>query len=320
VLTPYLGALHLFFDESGDFAFPDDRFDAYVQAVLICPDSLIKTIERYVAEKKAEWGLDELHAVELNDDQLWEICRFIRSTRLALLAQVTDTNAMTQKIIESHRLDQAARIQKNYDDWREAGGRAPAIEEWYEAHIKRTAYPSRPTNSEWVQSDLLIELIHRALNKTIAFYSDDRWRPDFEDFRFILDGKLPGKLAAGEKQLQKILVPALGSGRFDLIGVIEWRQPPVHPFEAKYGTGDGTIDVNLLFEHGLQFEDSSAGLQLVDVVAYVIRRRILDPANDTIRWAWQTLRPLLIDLRGNPIALMRYRAGEDADTSLYASL
>src|SRR5262249_32958149 len=159
----------------------------------------------------------------------------------------------------------------NYEDWRKAGGDAPAIEQWYEAHIKRTAYPSKPTNSEWVQSDLLIEFIHRALNKAIAFYSDDRWRPDFEDFRFILDGKLPEKLAPGEKQLAKILVPALGSnrGRFDLIGVIEWSRPPVHPFEAKYGTGDGKIDLNLLFEHGLEFEDSSAhaGLQLVDVVA-----------------------------------------------------
>jgi hypothetical protein len=244
---------------------------------------------------------------------------------LGLLAQATDTNAMTQKIIETHRLDQAARIQKNYDDWRAAGGNAPAVEEWYESHIKRTAYPSKPTNSEWVQSDLLVELIHRALNKTIAFYHDDRWRPDFEDFHFVFDSKLPGKLAAGEKQLQKILVPALGSnrGRFDLIGINEWRQPPVHPFEAKYGTADGTVDISRLFEHGLEFEDSTAraGLQLVDVVAYAIRRRVLEPTNEVIHWAWQTLRPLLIDLKGNPISFVRYRAGgEEADTSRYDAL
>jgi hypothetical protein len=31
--------MHVYFDESGDFAFASDRFDAYVQAALICPDA-----------------------------------------------------------------------------------------------------------------------------------------------------------------------------------------------------------------------------------------------------------------------------------------
>ena len=242
----------LYFDESGDFAYPDDRFDAYTQAVLICADSKLANIEEYLEGRKAAWGVEELHATELDDARVFDVCRFIRAERLPLLAQATDTNGLSQRIIERHRLDQAARIQRNYDAWREAGGDAEAIAAWYEASIKRAAYPSRPNNGEWVQSDLLIELIHQALNKAVVAHLDDRWRDDFRDFRFIFDGKLTGKLAADEKQLQRILLPALGSNpeRFSVLGANEWRDPPIHPWAEKYSTESGDVDLGMLFEHG----------------------------------------------------------------------
>src|SRR5207249_4158231 len=46
------------------------------------------------------------------------------------------------------------------------------------------------------------------------------------------------------------------------------------------------------FEHGLHFEPSyeHAGLQLVDVLAYVTRRAILEPDNDVIHRAYVHLR------------------------------
>lgn len=317
-----------YFDESGDFAFPDDRFDVYTQAVVICADSKLPAVEEYVEGRKDAWSVDELHGVNLDDDRLQEICRFIRDEQLPLLAQATDTNALSRKAIERHRLDQAVRFRENYDTWRLAGGASAEVDAWYEARVKRAAYPTRPSNGEWVQSDLLIELIHQALNKAIATHLDDRWRDDFRDFRFIFDGKLPSKLAAGEKQLQSILLPALGSnrGRYDLIGVIEWRNPPVHPWEEKYSTVDGKIDLRVLFEHGLEFKPSAenAGLQLADVVAYTTRRRILSPKNQSIRLAWNAIRPLLLHSNRQPLRICTYRIeGQQfapPDDSRYADL
>ena len=69
----------------------------------------------------------------------------------------------------------------------------------------------------------------------------------------MFDAKLSGKLADGEKYLKSVLLPALGSSpdRFNLIGVIEWRSEPQHPFEEKYGAGQGGIDLRKLFEQGL---------------------------------------------------------------------
>jgi hypothetical protein len=37
------------------------------------------------------------------------------------------------------------------------------------------------------------------------------------DFHLILDGKLPGKLAAGEKELNVLLMPRLGSNDYEFV-------------------------------------------------------------------------------------------------------
>ncbi len=83
--------MHLFFDESGDYGFPADRYDCYVQAALLCPDKLVAEVDRFVAAWKAAWSIDEIHASELDDEQLIGIAEFIGGSRLSLLASVTDT-------------------------------------------------------------------------------------------------------------------------------------------------------------------------------------------------------------------------------------
>src|SRR4051812_8974998 len=109
--------MHIYFDESGDFAFPSDRFDAYVQAALICPTSFVDKIKHYVENAKLRLGVEELHATALPDEELVEICRFIVDGPIALVAQVTDTDVMTQEAITAHRLEQAAILEQNLADY-----------------------------------------------------------------------------------------------------------------------------------------------------------------------------------------------------------
>lgn len=314
--------MRFYFDESGDFSFSANGFDAYTQAVVICPDSKLADVEGYVTERRSAWDVAELHGVDLSDDQVWEVCRFMRAQRLPALVQATDTTAATLKEIETHRLTQAARLQENLQAWRSAGGTGEEIPHWYEQQIWRTAHPGKIPHSEWVQTDLLIDLFHRAINKAIVFYVDDKWRADFEQFRFILDGKLPGKLARGEKHLDKILLGFLASNpdRIQIIGVTEWTKPPVHPFHANFSAENGNIDLRKLFAFGLEFEPSHehAGLQLADVLAYTARRRIVQPDNETIRHAWQTVKPIVRTHHGRYLYLRRFSTGGDnADLDHY---
>lgn len=303
-----------YFDESGDFAFPADRFDVYVQAGLICPDSYVEKLEHYVANKKRELGVSELHATELPDEQLIEICSYIGKGPLSLVGQVTDTTAMTDEQISEHRRAQAAQLEMNLEQYKEAEGKWEGAEAWYRRHIKRAELASRVNNSEYVQADLFVRLIHASLFKSIVRYTDDAWRDDLIDFHFILDAKLPGKLAAGEKDLNVLLLPRLGSNDFELVVPIEWHHEPVHPFAAKFSTGEKKLSLNRIFAHGLRFESSvaHAGLQLVDTVAYVIRKAILEPDNDEIHRAYAEIRETLRTERdGQALRLVRYTTGQD---------
>lgn len=78
--------MHFYFDESGDYAFPEGGFDCYVQAALICPDSSLSNVGEFVAGRCAEWGVAELHALELESMQRQEVADFIGRSDLRGLA------------------------------------------------------------------------------------------------------------------------------------------------------------------------------------------------------------------------------------------
>jgi hypothetical protein len=312
--------MHLYFDESGDFAFPADRYDVYVQAGLIVPDSFVGKVEHYVANKKSELAVKELHASELPDEDLVAVCEWLNSGPLSLVGQATDTAVMTAAQLRDYRQEQAARLAENLEQYNAAGGRWTGADAWYTRHIKRAELSSRVSDSEYIQAHLLVGLIHAALFKSIVRYIDDSWRDDLVDFHFILDGKLPDKLAAGEKDLDVLLVPLLGSNDYELVVPNTWGDEPVHPFAAKFFEPSENVSLNRIFEHGLRFEPSHvhAGLQLVDVVAYVTRRAILEPDNDVIHRAYAHLRDNLRTERdGQALRLVSGGGGREEEIDDY---
>jgi hypothetical protein len=158
-----------------------------------------------------------------------------------------------------------------------------------------------------LQAQFLVHLIRAALQKAILIFSMDEWRDDSWDFHFVIDGKLPLKKASGEKYLDDMLVPVLGSQQGATLGLLDaWKNDPVHPFGEKYSRErgrvrgvevEGVTDLKAIFKDGLRFEPSHqhAGLQLVDAVAYTVRRAVLSPNNAAIQRAYDVLRPKLLN-------------------------
>jgi Protein of unknown function (DUF3800) len=325
--------VYLFFDESGDYGFPATRLDCYAQAALICPDKLIGEIERFVESRKEAWSMAELHAVDLSSAQLLEVAQFIASSKLYLLASVTDTELITQSVIEAHRLHQAAITKRNLDWYRTEstkvrGAPVPEIEQWMNRMIKRAGLMSQISHGEFVQAQFFVDLVRSALQKAIYTHSLGEWRDDSWDFHFILDAKLPTKRADGEKYLDDMLVPALGSQDDQAIGLLEtWKDDPVHPFVRKYSQErgrvrgreiQGAIDLRAIFSEGLRFEpsDRHAGLQLVDTVAYIVRRAVLRPDDVVVQWAYDALRPGLLNEERRAITIQRLGGAEPPATAL----
>jgi hypothetical protein len=325
--------MRLFFDESGDYAFPTDRFDCYVQAALICPDSFGDAVDSFVADRKREWGVDELHATDLRPEQVLAIAQFIGESECQLLAHLTDTVLVNSEGIAQFRLDQAAKLKNNLDWYRRESTKAigapvKEIEDWMLRQIKRAGLNSQISHGEFVQAHYLIELIADALQKSLYWFYEDRWRDDFQEFEFILDGKLPEKMAAGEKYLNDSIVPVLGSRRHKSIGLLEtWNEEPRHPFVEKFELAhgrvrgedvEGVIDLKRVFENGLRFESSSehSGLQLVDAVAHTVRAAVLLPSDEVAQAAYDALRPKLRNEAGNSLMIHRLRVGDPDRSSL----
>jgi hypothetical protein len=325
--------VYFFFDESGDYAFGEGNFDCYVQAVVICPDSALPDMEAFVRDRCSEWGVDELHASELDSARRLTIAKFLATSDCTFLVHVTDNVMITEAKIAEFRLFQAARLGANLDRYRREsssvpGGPVAEIEKWYMRQLKRAGLASRVSDGEFIQGSFLIGLILAAFKKSLIVHMDDEWREDFHDFKFVLDAKLPGKMAAGEKYLNETLVPALGSMPNDsIITVDTWREEPVHPFVTKFSTKGGRvagkeiddgIDLKQVFEHGLQFERSSdvPGLQLVDPVAYVTRSAVVGPTDRDVREAYDLLRPKLRNEEGCCMTLQRLKGGQEDRSSI----
>lgn len=299
--------MHFYFDESGDYAFLDGRFDCYVQAALLCPDNALAEVDEFVNARREKWGIGELHATELEPGQRLEIAKFIGGSDCHLLAQVTDTTLITKTQLEEFRLAQAATLKRNLDWYQRESTKARGapvkeIMNWYDRALKRTGLSSQISHGEFIQAFFLIDLILEAFRKSLIVFHEDRWRESFHDFRFILDGKLPGKMAAGEKFLNDSLVPSLGSRKEQSIITIDtWREEPVHPFVEKFSAEKGrirgedvadAIDLKRVFEHGLRFEssDQESGLQLVDAAAYIVRRAVMEPDEELAQEAYDAIR------------------------------
>ena len=200
-----------YFDESGDYAFPEDGFDCYVQASVICPDCERPALNAYVDALKQDLGVNELHACELSPEKLLEICRFVASSHYELLASITDNTIVTHRGIFDLRIEQAATFKTNLDWYKAHGGTGDGVERHMRRNIKRAALASQISDSEFIQAHFMVPLIADALNKALARFHGDRWRDQFDDLNFMLDGKLSNKLSNGEKYLDAVLLPALSS-------------------------------------------------------------------------------------------------------------
>lgn len=180
--------MHIFFDESGDYAFPVDRFDCYVQAAVICPESALPGAAAFVQARCAAWDLAELHAHQMSADQLHEVAEFLATGSIELCAQLTDSVLTTPEVIQSCRLDQAAAYERSTANYRRQGGRDQDVVANLEKQIKKAGLASQIPDGEFVQATLLVDGTVQAIQRALYAYAAKKWRDAFHEFRFIIDG------------------------------------------------------------------------------------------------------------------------------------
>ena len=82
------------------------------------PSKQLRRVDASVEAEKQELGVDELHATYIQSRKLLDVAHFIGASQCQLLAHVTDSVLVTNSRIAEFRLDQAATLKRNLDQYR----------------------------------------------------------------------------------------------------------------------------------------------------------------------------------------------------------
>jgi hypothetical protein len=294
--------MHFFFDESGDFDLAGPASAPSVVAAIIVPDSMLAAVSEWVEQKQLDWGMPELHATNMSVAQIAEVCEFFVATNLCGCAVITDGRLVPPAEFRDYRIRQAARTASDYSHSNVAATGNTKAAELSNRLIKATGLASALGDREFAEFAMLMpKQIFDALQASLLVYREPPWRSDFRELHWIFDGKHAAdrtpKLSRGERRLSEMLMMIIGGDRRFVLRIPDEIGPdPTHPYFASHRAEDGEVGVRALFRNGLLFESSAdfAGLQLADIVAHLLRRAAMEPADRSIQAAYTRLRPALM--------------------------
>ena len=81
---------------------------------------------------------------------------------------------------------------------------------------------------------------------------------------------------------------------------------------------EDAIELDRVFEHGLKFESSAkeSGLQLVDAVAYIVLRAVIELDDEVSQEAYGAIRNKLRNSEGHCMKIQRLDVGEEDRSSI----
>lgn len=266
------------FDESGDFNFDSLGFDSACVAGVVGPGSVLAPLGKTLRGLAAGWGLEEIHAKQLDDGQLVEVCGVIGAGDVTWVAVYTDSRIFPTSQQLAWRTRQQTEAEAGIARAKTFRNDKQRQQQVYTMR-GRMQHETRVGTPDYLEYMVLFpRVIGDAIQAAVSVFRDARWAPEFHKLIFESDAKLPQKTSAAEKTLDVALrYIMVGDRRFVLDVPAEWG--PSHPFFASHASPTGGVSVPAVLGEGIRFVDSktSAAVQLADVVASVVRRAVGNP-------------------------------------------
>jgi len=278
-------------DEAGGFQLDRVGFEPSVWASVVCPTTLLERVRDQVAGWCDEWGIDELHTRELDDERRLEVAGFIGGVDVTWTATVVDSVHMDGAAARRWRQDQLAKFEEDFAA-SEARG---TMHERYKGRgeeLRRLLSDERRVRlPQFVQFGIVApKHVFDCAQAALRRYSDPSWAVDWADQRLVFDRK-DVRREGGQRLAEATLYPILASMTLTLPVEFELMGHPLRVTE-KPSRGPG---ISLLGFYGGDpaFEDSHSDpvIQLADFVAWSLRRRITHPTHAHARSLISLLKP-----------------------------
>jgi hypothetical protein len=295
--------MQVFIDESGDFSLKVGPRQTSILGALIVPENLQYKIDKLISKIESDeksQQKDEIKGHHLSEISRLKVFEFLeKNPQLKMVVFITDNHINTEESVKSFREKQTEKLETSLKWYKEKGGKSQNVIEHINRIIKINRYASRVSDDNYLQAQMLVNLLHESIQQSLLFYHKDaskkitkKYWPCFNNYVFTIDGKLKTHLSPMEKYVSSNIKLMIGfnpgalkhmtdqekasfiSKQRELIVLKDW-QKMGHPFIAKYDTPDG-ISVNKIFEHGLKFinSKSSKSLMLIDIIVNTIKRAI----------------------------------------------
>jgi hypothetical protein len=303
-------------DVSGAFS-ASPGFEPTVTAAAIGSETTFAEIDSWTTETLRRWGLArklrELHAKELRTAKVGEVCEMLSERDdVRLAAVVTDSQLLrSPAAIARHRERQLEIAERPMACTVEGARRQQrTLELLSDPRFKGPAYAFGAT---------LPILVVLALQQAFCYFRRAADRDDMAEIELMIDRE-PARTV---EYTSDTLLPTIGGdGRFGLIVPDQWREPPVHPLlhRAAHDDGDGLRPQELLTKIDYVESEDQPCVQVADIVASVVRRRILNPMDETDRTNFDLLQPLLTGEGGRVFEFFTIAPLRNDQTSMYSHL
>jgi Protein of unknown function (DUF3800) len=277
--------------------------------------------ERHAAEVKSElrrfateFGVDELHAVDLSSDQLLTLAGWAgRDSRLVWTAALTDAVLFPADRLDDWRERQAVKLEEavaRTSQERVAEVLAGKPIDWHLRRLRPGTKTSLPIAHFVEHLYVIPRLVGDAVQAAIDVHDGPQWGDEFDALAIAIDDSSAPDAKA---QLKDLLKPTLASR--DLALVPPPRSGLDHPLFAKHIDERGRRGSLLsLVGDRIRYVDSASSplCQLADLFAWVVRRRAADRADELAARLYRLVRPRQHGIEGaRGVRIMSMRSVPD---------
>jgi len=304
-------------DTSGKFSTEQGGFQSTVVAAAVGTDQAFDEIAAWTDTALARWGIadrfSELHAKKLRAREKVEICHMLADRGdLRLAAVVTDPGLLGSAaavVRHRERQDEKAELMR------------PRTSEGEQRQRDLVVLLRNPAlhDDEYLLAACLPLVLAQVTQRAFGFFAADAYRADMARLTVRIDEEA----APTVRYSGGALLPTLGGDeRFRLTTPLHWRDEPVHPLlvDAGHPDGDGYWP-QMLFDC-VQWVSSASepAVQIADVLAWVLARRINKPTEQATADCFELLAPLMAGEQGVRFELFSIPPIREDQAAMYAHL
>jgi hypothetical protein len=311
-----LSVVRIGVDTSGKFTTNQGGFKSTAMVAAVGTDGAFQEIAAWTHSALSRWGIadrfSELRAKKLRAHEKLEVCQMLAERGdVRLAAVVTDPGLLgSSATVKRHRERQVEKAMTISPQTADGEQRQEELLALLQDVLQ---------DDDYLLAACLPLVLVEVTKRAFAFFAADAHRVDMARLIVRIDEETAPTVRYGGGAL----LPTLGGDeRFRFTTPLHWRDDPVHPLLARtrHPDGDGYWPQLLFDDVDWVSSASEPAVQVADVAAWILARRVNEPTEQATADCFDMLAPLMVGGGGRRFELFSIPPVREDQASMYAHL